>query len=101
MVMTDSILRALALDYNDYPEEILESCGIDFEGWSEDEIYNKSEDILDQYTIVDDVVIEYEGQQYAVDYLSSPYYGLEILSEPFKVEKTTRTITVTEYKRCN
>lgn len=110
MVMNNSILRALAFDSNDYPEEILESYDINYDGWSEDEICDKSEDLLNQYKVVDEellytdleksyqrfrMVFEYEGQLYAVEYVISPFFSPELRSQPFRVEKTTRTITIT------
>ena len=46
--MTNSILRALIYDWNDYPEDILEDFGIDFEDWTEEAIESKSNKLLDQ-----------------------------------------------------
>lgn len=114
--MTNSILRALIYDWNDYPEDILEDFEIDFEDWTEEAIESKSDELLDQYHVIDEelldtdleksyqkfqLVFEYEGQIYGVEYITSPYYSPELRTEPYKVKKITHTITIDKYVPCD
>lgn len=116
MIITDCILKALISDWNSDPVGILEGYEIDCEDWTREAIKSKSDELLNQYKVIDDKVLgtdleksyqecqlifEYEGQMYGVKYIYSPYYNPELITEPYKVKQIIHTITVTEYERCD